>query len=189
MTVLEGDEEYALVASACGGSAEAFSTLVERHRSSVLRLALRLTRNPDDAMDVAQDTFLRAYRSIEAFRPERPFARWLLAIARNASLDALRRRRRAAATELGERRASEEAGPEDLVVRREEAATVRAALALLPARYRRAVDLYYVERLRYREIAETLEIPIGTVKTFISRAKAQLRAELQDDAKIGARAA
>lgn len=186
---LDHDEEYALVAAACDGSAEAFSVLVECYRSDVLRLALRLTRDPDDAMDVAQDTFLRAYRGIAAFRPERPFARWLLAIARNVALDALRRRRRASTSELSERRPSDDASLEELVVRSEEAASVQAALALLPVRYRRAVHLYYVERLRYREIAETLGIPIGTVKTFISRAKTQLRAELSTDVAIATRAA
>src|SRR5579862_8303372 len=83
-----------LVVAARGGSNDAFGELVDRYREPVVRLAYRLTHDPDEAKDIAQDAFLRAYRRIESFRPDRPFSRWLFVIARNASLDALRRRRR-----------------------------------------------------------------------------------------------
>ncbi|MGP6157209.1 MAG: RNA polymerase sigma factor [Vulcanimicrobiaceae bacterium] len=168
-----------LVDAAQTGSAEAFGLLVDRYRATVVRLAYRLTRDPDEAKDIAQDAFLRAFRRIDEFRPDRPFSRWLFVIARNASFDALRRRRRAAAfasTEVEE--TPSQLGPEELALRNDEAERVHAALETLPEHYREVLELYYVSDLRYREIAEQLSIPLGTVKTYISRAKRRLREEL-----------
>ena len=145
-----------------------------------MRLAYRLTHDADEANDIAQDSFMRAYRRIGDFRPDRPFARWLFVIARNASLDAIRRRRRAAALTPSDLDAAVELGPEDLVLRNDEATRVHAALESLPSKYRDVLELYYLSGLRYREIALALAIPIGTVKTYISRAKRRLRDELQD---------
>lgn len=174
--------EAALVDAARTGSAEAFAVLVDRYRAPVVRLAYRLTRDPDEAKDIAQDAFLRAFRRIDEFRPDRPFSRWLFVIARNASFDALRRRRRAAAFATTEAQdVPSELGPEELALRNDEAGRVRAALELLPERYREVLELYYLSDLRYREIAEQLAIPLGTVKTYISRAKRRLREELREE--------
>ena len=172
--------DAALADAARTGSSEAFAVLVDRYRAPVERLAYRLTRDADEAKDIAQDAFLRAFRRIEEFQPDRPFARWLFVIARNASFDALRRRRRAAASALA---VSEDApslpGPEELALRNSEVERVHAALDLLPERYRKVLELHYLSDLRYREIADHLEIPLGTVKTYISRAKRRLREELE----------
>ncbi len=171
-------DDSALVDAARAGSTDAFDVLVDRYRAPVVRLAYRLTHDRDEANDIAQDSFMRAYRRIAEFKPDRPFARWLFAIARNASLDALRRRRRAASLEPSTISTAAEPGPEDLALRNDEAARVHAALDALPAKYRDVLELYYVSDLRYRDIAVALEIPIGTVKTYISRAKRRLRVEL-----------
>jgi RNA polymerase sigma-70 factor (ECF subfamily) len=174
------DADAKLVDAARAGSSEAFTLLVDRYRAPVVRLAYRLTRDPDEAKDIAQDSFLRAYRRIEEFRPDRPFAHWLFVIARNASFDALRRRRRAAAFVSAEaEEVAGELGPEELALRNDEAGRVQAALCLLPGRYREVLELYYVSGLRYREIADELAIPLGTVKTYIARAKRRLRTELE----------
>lgn len=177
--------DSALVGAAQAGSAEAFSELVDRYRAPVVRLAYRLTRDPDEAKDIAQDAFLRAYRRIGDFRPDRPFARWLFVIARNASLDAIRRRRRLAILDSGEV-APSDLGPEELALRSDQATRVHAALEALPQNYRSVLQLYYVSELRYREIALELDIPIGTVKTYISRAKRRLRDNLQGDVALAA---
>ncbi len=169
-----------LVAAVRTGSDEAFGVLVDRYRAPVVRLAYRLTRDPDEAKDIAQEAFLRAFRRIEEFRPDRPFSRWLFVIARNASFDALRRRRRAAAfVSIEAEEVPSELGPEELALRNDEAERVHAALDLLPGHYREVLELHYVSDLRYREIAEQLAIPLGTVKTYISRAKRRLREELE----------
>ncbi|MGH7727807.1 MAG: RNA polymerase sigma factor [Vulcanimicrobiaceae bacterium] len=181
VTLLErraNDERLAAAAGA--GSAAAFETLVEEYRLPLLRLAYRLVHDPDEANDIVQDVFLRAFRKIDDFRADRPFDRWLYAIARNAAFDSLRRRRRATAFAQREDALPGSApGPEELAVRDDEAMHIHDALGALPERYREALELYYVHDLRYREIAETLGIPLGTVKTFISRAKRKLRDDLR----------
>jgi len=170
-------QDDALVTLARAGSSEAFDELVGRYQAPVTRLAYRLTHDADEAKDIAQDAFLRAYRRLETFHPDRPFARWLFVIARNASLDAIRRRRRAAALPAGDQPPAE-LGPEDYALRNDEAERVQHALDELPEHYRSVVQLYYVSGLRYREIADALGIPLGTVKTYLSRAKRRLREEL-----------
>lgn len=174
--------DVALVDAARAGSSDAFGELVDRYRGPVVRLAYRLTHDADEAKDIAQDAFLRAYRRLPEFHPDRPFARWLFVIARNASLDAIRRRRRAALFAAREDGPRAEAGPEELALRNDEATRVHAALESLPPKYRDVLELYYISGLRYREIALALGIPIGTVKTYISRAKRRLRDELTPSA-------
>ncbi len=179
-------EDHDLVDAARAGSDDAFAALVGRYRAPVVRLAYRLTRDADEANDIAQDAFMRAYRGMERLPADRPFARWLFVIARNASLDALRRRRRAAAFVPAELDLVESFGPEEVVLRDDEAKRVHEALGALPARYRDVLELYYISGLRYREIALALDVPIGTVKTFISRAKRRLRDELTPDMALAA---
>jgi RNA polymerase sigma-70 factor (ECF subfamily) len=174
----ESAADGALVDLARAGSDDAFGILVGRYRAPVVRLAYRLTHDADEANDIAQDSFMRAYRRIGDFHPDRPFARWLFVIARNASLDSIRRRRRAAALVRSAENPVADPGPEDVALRNDEAERVHVALDALPAKYRDVLDLYYLGGLRYREIAVELAIPIGTVKTYISRAKRRLRDEL-----------
>ena len=173
----EDQRVSALVDAARHGSSDAFGELVDHYRKPVVRLAYSLTRDADEAKDIAQDAFLRAYRRLESFRPDRPFSRWLFVIARNASLDAIRRRRRAQALPPADG-AVLEPSPEDWAMRNAEVERVREALESLPEHYRVVLELYYTSGLRYREIADVLAIPIGTVKTYIARAKRRLRDEL-----------
>ncbi len=182
---MTADLDGVLVEAARAGSAAAFGELVDRYRAPIVRLAYRLTRDADEANDIAQDAFLRAYRRIGEFRPDRPFSRWLFVIARNASLDSIRRRRRLALLDGGEPRPLEP-GPEEIALRTDQATRVHAALEALPQKYRSVLELYYVSELRYREIALELDIPIGTVKTYISRAKRRLRDELEGDLALAA---
>lgn len=127
-----------LVTMARAGSHDAFCTLVERYRAPVVRFAYRLTRDADEANDVAQETFFRAYRNLGSFEPDRSFARWLFAITRNASHDALRRTRRSVA--CGPAEPAVELGPEELALRNDDELRLRAALDALPERYRSVLD-------------------------------------------------
>jgi RNA polymerase sigma-70 factor (ECF subfamily) len=180
MMVATADNE--LVGAAQAGSQDAFGELVDRYRAPVVRLAYRLTHDADEANDIAQDAFLRAYRRLGEFEPGRPFARWIFVIARNAALDSLRRRRRSAAFARETPESFDDVvSPEDLVLQNDEASRVHAALASLPPRYRDALELYYLRDMRYRDIAVALDVPIGTVKTFISRAKRRLKTDLTED--------
>jgi RNA polymerase sigma-70 factor (ECF subfamily) len=170
-----------LVGAAQAGSQDAFGQLVDRYRAPVVRLAYRLTHDADEANDIAQDAFFRAYKRLGEFEPGRPFARWIFVIARNAALDSLRRRRRSAAfVAETPQQLDDVVSPEDLVLQNDEASRVHAALASLPPRYRDALELYYLRDMRYRDIALALDVPIGTVKTFISRAKRRLKTDLAE---------
>ena len=160
-----------LAASALAGSPEAFDALVSRHRAAIFNLAFHYLRNHEEASDVVQVVFMRAYQHLPSFRSNRPFARWLAAIARNAAVDAIRRRRRTLTIESLE---LSQPGPEDAAIQRDEAYRVRAAVDELPERFRAAIILHYFVGLDYRESAEKLGVPLGTIKTFISRGKRRM---------------
>jgi RNA polymerase sigma-70 factor (ECF subfamily) len=172
------DEELLAASDRCP---EAFGVLAGRYREPLSRFAFHYVRDRDTARDVVQDALLHAFKHRDSVERGRPFRPWLFAIARNASFSALRHRRRAAASvELCDTFASSAPGPEELALLDADARSVHYALATLPERYRTALQLYYLSHMRYREIAAALGIPIGTVKTHISRAKRLLRAELED---------
>lgn len=154
--------DNALIRATCAGSPDAFGALVERYRAPLVRLAYGFTHDREEAKDIAQDVFLRAFRRLDDFRQERPFARWLYVIARNASLCVIRRRRRAAAMAGKPEERRFQLGPEDVALRNDETVRVRAALGALRSKYREVLQLYYVSELRYREIALALEIRIRT---------------------------
>jgi RNA polymerase sigma-70 factor (ECF subfamily) len=164
-----------LIQSARAGSREAFGALVQRYNAQIFAHAYRFTRNAVEADDVVQETCLRAYLHLGTFAMERPFGAWILTIARNVSFDVLRRRKRDMSFEPTVEAAP---NPEEAIVALDEAERVRFALHALPERYRRALELYYFEDVRYRDIALTLGVPIGTIKTFISRAKRRLYEDL-----------
>jgi RNA polymerase sigma-70 factor, ECF subfamily len=165
-----------LVASALAGSSDAFDTLVSRHHAGIFNLAFHYTRNREEASDLSQVVFMRAYQHLRSFRRDRSFTRWILTIARNAALDALRRRRRPETIEL--QQPTLLPGPEDALIQRDDACRVRAAVDALPERFRAAITLHYFAGLNYRESAETLGVPLGTIKTLISRGKRRIHKSL-----------
>jgi len=146
----------------------------------VYNLALRITGDRDAAGDCAQEAFVRAYRALAQYDPARPLGPWLFRIATNASLNHVERwhAHEQPVAELPERAEPAELGPEALVVRREEIAEVVAALGALAPRYRAALTLRHLHELSYQEVAEALELPLGTVKTHLHRARQALLAEL-----------
>jgi RNA polymerase sigma-70 factor (ECF subfamily) len=179
--------EAALTVAASRGDRKAFGQLVDLHKRSVYGLCVRLLRHPEDARDAAQETFVRAYAALGTFDPTQPFAPWVLRIARNHCLD-VGRRRGVRPTEValddpgddGARELSDPDAPraDETLERRELAGTLSRAVAALPPNYREVVELFHVEHLSYKEIAQAMDIPIGTVMTWLHRARARLRAEL-----------
>jgi len=162
-----------LTARAKDGDQDAFSLLVARYEGRILRLAYHFTGDGNDARDVAQETFLRAYRYLHTVEGGRRMSAWLYAIARNAAIDALRRKKQNEAL-VGERSDDEVLGPDELAIRREEARVLQQAMHGMPAHYRDVLELRYMHGRRYREIAVALNLPIGTVKTHLRRAKQRL---------------
>lgn len=188
------DPDQALVAAAQAGDAEAINALIRRHQARIFNFALALTANSADADDLAQDTFVRAFRGLRRFRGESSFRNWLYRIAANAARSRQGQRARQAAVwdarveadDLAERHpASAGSSVEQTVMHRQ---ALDRALASLPARMRAAVVLRDVEGLEYQEIAAALGVPVGTVMSRLFRARRLLRpmlAELRDTAVAG----
>lgn len=174
-------DDQTLVTEALAGRGEAFGTLVERYDRAVYHLAYRTLRDSEEARDVAQEAFFKAYRSLRTFRPGAKFSTWIFSIAYHACCDRLNRRKRYSNEELPER-ADPGAGPEQQAIAGDEARRLRAAIAQLPEKYRSVITLYHLQGNQYDEIAQVLEIPIGTVKTHLFRAKEQLRRMLNEAA-------
>ncbi|MCK9463984.1 MAG: sigma-70 family RNA polymerase sigma factor [Proteobacteria bacterium] len=169
--------EPLLVARAFAGDAEAFEAIVARYQRPVLGLTRRYLRNAADAEDAAQEAFIRAFVHRDRFDAARPLLPWLLAVARHACLDRLRRGRREeiAATVQADDRASDGPTAEDALSDRERLERLSLALDALPEGQREVVAMFHLDGLAYREIAEALDVPIGTVMTWLHRGRARLR--------------
>jgi RNA polymerase sigma-70 factor (ECF subfamily) len=179
---MSGSEDEAfLVARARTGDRDAFAELVRRYQRLVFAVSYRLLGDPDLAEDVAQETFIRAFLSLEHFRGTTMRA-WLLRIAHNAALDQLRAsaRRRTVPLEHASEHASVDV-PEPGIEQAGLRAALEAALAALPVEQRAVVVLADVEGLPYEEIAQTLGLPLGTVKSRLARARMRLRTLLESD--------
>jgi len=178
--LVSGPDDTALVARSLGGNPEAFTTLVERYDRAVYHLAYRTMRDAEEARDVAQEAFFKAFRSLRTFKPGTKFSTWIFAIAYHICCDRLGRRKRYSNEEFPDR-ADASAGPESQAIASDEARRLRAAIAVLPEKYRTAITLYHLQGRQYEEIAQVLGIPLGTVKTHLFRAKEQLRKLLDDE--------
>jgi RNA polymerase sigma-70 factor (ECF subfamily) len=181
-----------IVALARGGEEAAYRELVRRYERPLFSLLYRMVRDRELAEDLAQETFLKALNAIESYRPEFKFSSWIFKIANNAAIDHLRRREldtlslqgsphaetpeavEATALQIGDRQES----PLEEVEARELGGEIEAAIARLRPEYRSCILLRHVEGRAYEEIAEILGLPLGTVKTYIHRARNELRREL-----------
>jgi RNA polymerase sigma-70 factor (ECF subfamily) len=174
----------ALVERAQGGDRQALARLVERHQGKVHSLALAITRNPNDAADMTQETFVRVLRSLGTYRgDEASFATWLHRLTVNVCVDAMRRNRRAPISldvtnedEVKQEPASHDhwVEPEWRAEYRESATEVRAALRELPLAQRIALSLHYFEGSSYDQIAAVMQLPINTVKSHLLRGKQRM---------------
>lgn len=183
-------EEPALIARCKQGSRAAFDELMGRYERKVYNFAFRLCGNYDDANDIAAESFLRVYNSIEHFRGDSSFITWLFRIVTNIYLD-LRKRQRARpqqsleeALELEEtslRRQFEDPapGPEEHAQARERTQLLREAVDALPDYQRVMVVMYHMQGKSYEEIAEAVGLPIGTVKSRLNRARLAMRDKLR----------
>ncbi len=174
-------EEGALILRVLGGERDLFRALVERYERRVYAVALRILGDRHDAEDASQETFVRAFRALEGFDATRAFVSWLLAIATNVARRHLQRRRRPAPLAEGDAAWAGDTTSEG--EREESAAVLRTAVAECLGRLsepkRRALVLLHRDRRSYAEIAAIMDVPIGTVKTAIHRARVELREMLQ----------
>jgi RNA polymerase sigma-70 factor, ECF subfamily len=166
------DDLRVLVRQCLAGEQAAMLALVERFRGQVFGLCYRMLGQRQDAEDAAQETFVRVLKNLHRWDPERDFQPWLLAIAGNRCRTALAsRRRRPVADSAVELLADDSPDQRPAQHLAEE---VHLALAELRAEYRQAFVLFHEHELSYAEIAESMEVPIGTIKTWVHRARREL---------------
>lgn len=170
-------DDQALIAAALAGHGEAFGELVTRYQRAVYNLAVRTLHDRTEAEDATQEAFMRAYRALGSFRPGAKFSTWIFTICYRACCDRLAKRKRMSGDEPSDW-ADPAAGPAALAERDDEARRLRAAIDALPEKYRTVVTLYHLQGKQYEEIATVLNLPLGTVKTHLFRAKEQLRKAL-----------
>ena len=176
------------------GDVNAFEKLVTEYEKAVYAIAQRMTGNPEDAADMTQETFIKAYNSLGSFRGDSKFSVWLYRIANNVCLDFLRSRSRKPTVSLsveddeGEESqldvADESQSPELLLERGLTRDAVRRGLDTLPPDYRQILLLREIQGLRYEEISSALGIDLGTVKSRIFRARKKLCTFLIEDGNI-----
>lgn len=171
------------------GDADAFEQLVVKYQTQIYQLCFRITGNREDAADMTQEAFLKAWRNLEHFQGDSAFSTWLYRLASNACLDLLRSAKRrpqmplTLSDEDGELQTVEPADaaptPEECVIAEEERSHLTQAMARLDVQQRQLLTLRVVNELSYEEIATVLKLKVGTVKSRLARARDQLRKNLK----------
>ena len=189
---LKSASDQEVVATARNGVEAAYRELVRRYERPVFSLIYRMVRNRELAEDLSQETFIKVLNALGSYRPEYKFSSWVFKIANNAAIDHLRKREldtlslegsphadtpeklEATALQIGEKAES----ALDAVANKELGGEIEQAIAKLRPEYRTCILLRHVEGRAYEEIAEMLDLPLGTVKTYIHRARNELRIAL-----------
>ena len=181
-----------VVALARKGRESAYRELIDRYQRPILSLINRLVRDRELAEDLAQDAFIKVFNALDRYNPERKFSSWIFKIAHNTAIDQLRKKEldtlsidgspHATSAEAVEASTivpvSSDEDPEQYTSSREIGAQIEAAIGTLRPEYRTVIVLWHVEGRPYDEIAEIMDLPLGTVKTYIHRARNELRKKL-----------
>lgn len=182
-------KERELIRKAKQGDMLAFEELILKHEKIVYNVALRMMNHSEDAKDISQEVFLKAYRSLGNFDERSAFSTWLYRITHNTCIDEMRKRKGKQSYSLEEELENEEGSmqrqiadegdtPEESLLRQEQKSEILQALDTLSEEHKAAIILRDVKGLSYEEIAEILELSLGTVKSRISRARNQLKIEI-----------
>jgi RNA polymerase sigma-70 factor (ECF subfamily) len=189
-TIAATDSE--LVVRARSGSEAAYRELLARYQRPVFSLVYRMVRNREQAEDLAQETFVKVFQNITRYDPKYKFSSWIFKIANNLAIDSLRRKDPATVSLDGSAHAataeqvessridvvSDDANPAEALEARQLGGAIEQAVGKLRPEYRTAILLRHVEGRPYEEIAEIMDVPLGTVKTYIHRARSELRGAL-----------
>lgn len=186
---METDEKK-LIERAYGGDPSAFNRLMAQHENRMYAVALRMCANREDAQDCLQEAMLRVYRAIGSFKGQSTFSTWVYRITMNTCLDELRRKKNRQNTSLdnlvdmGWSPTDGGAGPEKQALMREMREKMHGAIRELPDDMRAAVVLRDIQGFSYDEIAQMLEINVGTIKSRISRGREKLREKLKEYSEL-----
>jgi RNA polymerase sigma-70 factor (ECF subfamily) len=180
MMALMAETDEQIVARVQAGESEIFGELVERYQSKLLRYGRKFLNDPDDAQDIVQDIFIKAYQNVRSFDVSRRFSPWIYRIAHNEFVNALKKR---ASLRIAFEIDMDTLFPhlvapetaDSAALEREVRAALDAHLDGLSAKYREPLILYYLESMDYKEISEILQIPVSTVGVRLARARALLK--------------
>ncbi|MDH4036388.1 MAG: sigma-70 family RNA polymerase sigma factor [Candidatus Krumholzibacteria bacterium] len=184
------EEDIQLVARARTGDERAYRALLDKYERPVFSICLRMVRNRDDATDLAQESFIKVFGSLDRYNQAYAFSSWLFKITSNLCIDYLRKRRidtlpmdqpiDGEKGEIQRQYAAPDPTPAESFDRREKMERLESAIGSLPEHYRIMLILRHQEDLSYEEIADHLSIPLGTVKARIHRAREMLKGLLND---------
>jgi len=178
-------DDKELVEKVVAGEKELFKQIVERYKRAVYKIALRMMGNIEDAKDISQEVFLKIYNNLKNYKPEYKFSSWILKIATNTTLYRLRQKRRSLPSTHSKiviksaKRANVMDGPVTNIYKKELSKVVKEALERIPGKYKAVIILRHLEYKSYDEIAEIMDIPLNTVKTYLFRARKALYKELK----------
>lgn len=186
---MSGGEDADLVRRCLSGDQRACRDLVRRYERPVYSVLMRVVRRAEDAEDLVQETFVRVFKALDRYDVERPFAAWVFTIASRLAIDHLRRRRvKTVSLSVSEPGSTEERTmdvedpglkPDEITSHAEEESRAAALIDSLPEHYRIVVLLRHQQDLSYEEIADALQLPLGTVKARIHRARALMKERIQ----------
>lgn len=168
-----------LVRQTQSGDPEAFSELVRRHQHIVFNVSYRFMRNSAAAEDMAQEAFLKAYRLLKGFRGDCSFSTWMYRVTCSVCLTELNKRKRRGEVELLPKHVGQ--ASDEPTYDHDLPEYIRACVSQLPDRYASIITLYYLKGVAYEDIAEAMNIPMGTLKTWMFRARKQLRSLVEKE--------
>lgn len=170
-------DDRILAQKAKKGDGLAYAKLFNRYKDTLYYMVYKMVNNKSDAEDLTAEAFGRAFRNLNQYDPKYAFSTWLFSIANNHSIDFIRKRKSKRYTSeqqiIEDTIQSTELNPEEVLISQQQIAQIRELLKLLRPEYQNMLELRYFKGFSYTEIAEELEIPLGTVKTQLSRAKAK----------------
>ena len=182
-------EESLLIEKALQGDENAYAEIIKRYRNSLYSVLFKMVKNKEEAEDLLQEAFIKAFRALESFNENYAFSTWLYKIAVNNCIDFLRKKRlqifsydKPLSVKDGEVRRDypdPDQTPEHLLLSREKTQIINEAIDQLPPKYRIVIDLRHRQELSYEEIADRLNLPLGTVKARIFRAREILKRNLK----------
>lgn len=172
--------DYQLVLKAREGSQKAFADLMQRYKDSIYFMSLKMVNNREDAMDITVETFAKAFEKLDKYQPDYAFSTWLFRVATNNCIDFLRKKKLNTVSinnmmdEEDDRPLqikSDTLNPEEFSIKKQQSNEIKLLIESLPPRYRNLLTLRYFDELSYEEIAQQLDLPLGTVKAQLFRAK------------------
>ena len=187
--------DYALVQRAIAGRQDAYATLMDRYRGAIHQMMYKMVSNNEDAADLTQEAFTKAFRKLPSYEPRYAFSTWLFKIATNNCIDYIRKKRLVTLSidetikedsdqQFSYNIKSAAPDPEESLVKAQRARMMRSLVGQLSTKYRQMIEMRFYDELSYDEIATTLGIPLGTVKAQLFRAKEMLHNQLKNPAAL-----